>query len=52
LISAQKTAVLEEHQPRMNSSDARELGEVVDVRRDEDAILLQSAREEVGVGRA
>jgi hypothetical protein len=52
LIGAQQAAVFEVDQTSMDRSGPRELGEIVDVRRDEDAILLQSTREDVDVRRA
>jgi hypothetical protein len=49
LISAQKTTVLEEHYAGMNGRRPRKLGEVADVRRDQDAILLEGTSEDVDV---
>ena len=51
LIGARQATVFEEDQTGMHRRDPRELREVVDVRRDEGAILLQSTREDIDVSR-
>jgi hypothetical protein len=50
-IGAQKATILEEHETSMDRRGSRELGEVVDVGRDGNAILLKSTGEDIDIRR-